>query len=68
VTRRGPGRGSNLVYGEHYAFGIVDVTDKPKWDLVEHMRDANLAAVAWRLDAMGKRTKSDGKQSGSEAP
>jgi len=51
LTGRGPGSGPNLVYGEHYAFGIVDGTDRPKWDLVERMRAANLAAAnaRWAL-------------------
>lgn len=49
LTGRGPGRGSGLVIGEHYAFGMVDITDRPKWDLVEHVRRTNLNAVKWRL-------------------
>jgi hypothetical protein len=40
---RGPGSGAGLVYGEDYAFGIADGTDKLKWDLVTAMRTANLA-------------------------
>jgi len=51
LTGRGPGHGPGLVYGEHYAFGMVDVTDRPKWDLVERVRRANLAAAGWRLEA-----------------
>lgn len=35
--------------GEHFAFGLVDVTDTPKWDQVLQMREANLKAVRWRL-------------------
>jgi len=31
--------------GEDYAFGLVDVTDTPKWDLVSRVRAANLKAV-----------------------
>jgi hypothetical protein len=54
VTGRGPGHGSALVYGEHFAFGMVDVTDRPKWDLVKRVRQANLQAPKWRLDAMRK--------------
>jgi len=53
LTGRGPGRGPRLVLGEHYAFGLVDVTDRPKWPLVERVREANLKAARWRLEAMG---------------
>jgi hypothetical protein len=50
ITGRGPGDGSpTLVQGEHYAFGLVDITDRPKWDLVVRVREANLAAVGQRL-------------------
>jgi len=52
VTGRGPGHGPDLVYGEHYAFGLVDVTDTPKWDLVTRVRAENLAAPGRRLAAM----------------
>ena len=55
LTGRGPGRGEALVYGEHYAFGVVDVTDRPKWDLVTRMREANLSAPGWRLKAAAER-------------
>ncbi len=51
VTGRGPGSGNRLRYGEHHAMGLVDMTDTPKWDLVEQVRDANLNASRWRLDA-----------------
>jgi hypothetical protein len=51
LTGRGPGSGEGLVYGEHYAFGLVDGTDRPKWDMVERMRAANLAALPARLAA-----------------
>jgi hypothetical protein len=37
------------VYGEHYAFGTTDDTDRPKYDLVSRMRAANLAAGRRRL-------------------
>ncbi len=40
--------------GEHYAFGLVDIADQPKWDLIEPMRAANLSAVATRLQASQK--------------
>ena len=38
------------MYGEHYAFGLVDIADRPKWELVTRMRDANLRASQRRLD------------------
>jgi len=55
LTGRGPGMGPNLFYDEHYAFGIVDVTDRPKWDLVTAMRAANLRAMSDRTAASGER-------------
>lgn len=51
LTGRGPGGGPEPVYGEHYAFGLVDESDRPKWPLVERVRRANLATVAQRLRA-----------------
>jgi len=48
LTGRGPGQGAELVYGEHYAFGVVDLCDRPKYPLVERMRKVNLAAPAIR--------------------
>lgn len=48
LTGRGPGKGTALVYGEHYAFGVVDLCDRPKVTLVERMRKANLAAQKLR--------------------
>lgn len=49
VSGRGPGQGPELVYGENFAFGMVDVGDRPKWDLVTRVREANLGAVKRRL-------------------
>jgi uncharacterized protein (TIGR03437 family) len=49
VSGRGPGAGPDLVYGEDFAFGLVDVGDRPKWDLVERVRTANLEAARARL-------------------
>jgi hypothetical protein len=46
VTGRGPGSGPELVYGENYPFGLIDVTDQPKWILINHVRSANLSASA----------------------
>jgi hypothetical protein len=54
LTGRGPGRGPQLVIGEHFAFGPVTETDRPKWDMVHAMREANLQAAQWRLEAMEK--------------
>ncbi|HEX2950690.1 MAG TPA: glycosyl hydrolase, partial [Armatimonadota bacterium] len=53
ATGRGPvntasGVGEDAVYGEHYAFGMVDVADNPKWDLITRAREANLQADQWR--------------------
>ncbi|CEK18637.1 hypothetical protein CWRG_02236 [Chthonomonas calidirosea] len=42
ITGRGPGHGTEKVYGENYAFGLVDVADRPRWDLVSRMREVNL--------------------------
>lgn len=44
ATGRGPGKGPQAVHGEHFAFGFVDVNDRPKWDLVTAARLANLKA------------------------
>jgi hypothetical protein len=49
LTGRSLGKVKSLTGGEHFAFGIMDVTDTPKWDLVTTMRQANLKAAAWRL-------------------
>ncbi|WP_428940344.1 hypothetical protein [Fontivita pretiosa] len=55
ITGRGPGPGGtdSLVQGENFAFGIVDVTDRLKWEFVEHVREANLSAAAARLGMAG---------------
>ena len=52
ITGRGPGRGVEAFFGEHFAFGLITETDRPKWDMVRAMREANLAAPAQRLAAM----------------
>ena len=39
----------NLVEGEDYAFGMVDVSDSPKYDLVNLVRTTNLAMGQRRL-------------------
>ena len=48
IAGRGPGHGPNPVYGEHFAFGLVDVTDTPRWALVDQVRTANLSADGQR--------------------
>ena len=50
LSGRGPGSGPNPVYGEDFAFGMVDVGDRPKWDLVEAVRSANIDAARRRLN------------------
>ncbi|MCL6475961.1 MAG: glycosyl hydrolase [Firmicutes bacterium] len=54
LTGRGPGRGNVLVIGEHYAFGLVDFTDRPKWEMLRRMREVNLKAAAIRLQTRMK--------------
>ena len=49
LTGRGPGTGDRLCYGEHCAFGLITATDRPKWPMVERMREANLGATRHRL-------------------
>ncbi|MDW8320011.1 MAG: glycosyl hydrolase [Armatimonadota bacterium] len=49
LTGRGPGRGKRLFIGEHAPIGIVEFTDRPKWDLVKRMREVNRQSVWWRL-------------------
>jgi hypothetical protein len=51
LTGRGPGRGDRVTIGEHYAFGVVTETDRPKWEQVRRMREANLTAARLRLEA-----------------
>ncbi|HEX2948781.1 MAG TPA: glycosyl hydrolase, partial [Armatimonadota bacterium] len=65
VAGRGPvnspgGTGDLLYYGEHYAFGVVDVTDTPKWELVKRMRQTNLAIDRWRMKASDTHESSRG--------
>lgn len=45
-----------LVRGEQFAFGLVDVTDTPKYTLVEAVRAANRAATGARLSLTGTPT------------
>ena len=55
ITGRGPGYGPRPTYGEHFAFGLVGETDRPKWELVVRMREANLQAAEWRVAAPRQR-------------
>lgn len=55
ITGRGPDRGTDLVIGEDYAFGLIDATGRPKWPLVTAIRQANLAAAKWRLGTWANR-------------
>lgn len=52
ITGRGPVADGSLAAGEHYAFGLIDAKDLPKYDLVRPVRQANLIANKTRLDAM----------------
>lgn len=54
LTGRGGG-GTGLVLDEHFAFGLVDITDRPKWDMIRRMRTANLEATKTRLSATGQK-------------
>lgn len=59
LTGRGPGRGGELVYNEHYAFGMVDGCDRPKWELVGRVREVNATATARRLALPASAVASD---------
>jgi hypothetical protein len=48
ITGRGSSESIGLTKDEHFAFGLVDITDRPKWDLIEPMRGANLSAAKLR--------------------
>jgi hypothetical protein len=51
ITGRGNTASTALVLGNSQPYGLVDVTDRPKWPLVTAVRQANLAAVEQRLVA-----------------
>lgn len=52
LTGRGPGNSRDtLVIGEDFAFGLVDETDRIKWDFAKQVRRANLGAVSIRNGA-----------------
>jgi len=50
VTGRGPMHSSmpGAVHGENYAFGMVDITNRPRWELLQQVRHANIMAPKWR--------------------
>jgi len=65
VAGRGPcptGQPDTIVCGEHYAFGAADVTDRPKYELVERMRQANLCAAPQRLSLTDPPVRPPGRQ------
>jgi hypothetical protein len=43
--------GEKIVYGENFAFGLIDICDNPKWDFLSHVRRANLSAASIRLNS-----------------
>jgi hypothetical protein len=51
ITGRDATFNGKVVQGECFGFGLVDVADQPKWDMLKPMRDANLNAVDWRMQA-----------------
>jgi hypothetical protein len=51
ITGRGPAVDNSATAGEHYAFGLIDACDLPKYDLVTPVRSANLMANTTRLEA-----------------
>ena len=53
ITGRGPGRGEDAYFGEHFAFGLITGTDRVKRELVTRMREINLQAANLRLTADG---------------
>lgn len=52
---RGPGSGEQLHLGESCAWGLIDITDTPKWELVRAVRQANLRATAVRMELTQSR-------------
>ncbi len=51
ITGRGGTPDTTITIGEHFAFGVVDVTDRPKWGLVTRMRAANGKTARWHSKA-----------------
>ena len=48
----------SLVLDENYAFGLVDITDRPKWDFIDKVRPANLGAAPPAPGTTGAHTNS----------
>jgi len=68
VSGRGPcptGQPDTFECGEHYAFGAADVTDRPKYQLVERMRIGNLCAGPLRLELTDPANGKKGRDSDS---
>jgi hypothetical protein len=65
LTGRGPGQGVHLTMGEHFAFGMVTESDRPKWPMVRRVRDANLNAAKWRLEASRQQAQRRKSPAGS---
>ncbi|HEY1684879.1 MAG TPA: hypothetical protein VGG19_08955, partial [Tepidisphaeraceae bacterium] len=55
LTGRGPGNSRDvLVIGEDFAFGLVDETDRIKWDFAKAVRQANLSATHIRMNGAAR--------------
>lgn len=51
ITGRGPEKqGAGFVIGENFAFGLVDVADTPKWDLIRVMASVNKRVNSYRFE------------------
>ena len=57
ITGRGPVEAGSVAMGEHYAFGLIDAKDLPKYDLVKPVRQTNLLANQTRLKSMKSKSK-----------
>jgi hypothetical protein len=55
ITGRDAAITNKVVQGEAYSFGLVDVADQPKWEMIKPMREANLNAVQDRLNASARQ-------------
>lgn len=55
ISGRGPGQGQTPVLGENYAFGLVDVGDRPKMPLIEMFRRVNPELTELKLKATKSR-------------
>lgn len=57
ITGRGISESLGLTQDEHFAFGLIDITDRPKWDMIDAMRRANLGAASLRQRAAQETAK-----------